>query len=249
MTYKEKYETKYNEAILKLLKENISMIGIIYSFYKSNHFRASLYTFDKNLKPIKATEENTVDIKIGINQKFFMNACFAHVANRNEKCFFVNEKEKVYYCYGCGKVGNQFDFLMENFSIDLDSATRILSKMMGASLEKLTEKEEEIYTIVGTYYHESENLIRESNIKTISLYQRIDNYLNYSLEEKGMLNIEKAANRLSCGKEHIFKAIYGKNEDLLVESNSRGEYVKRKELSSINKSSPIVNDNDDDLPF
>ena len=248
MSYKERYETKYNEAILKLLKENVSIVGLFYSFYKSNHFKATLYTFDKNMKPIEATEENTVDIKIGLNQKFFMNACFAHKANKNQKCFFISEKEKIYYCYGCGKVGNQFDFLMENFSISLDSATRILAKIMGSPLEELTEQEEEIYTMVGSYYHESENLVQESNIKTINLYQRIDNYLNYSLEEKGMIDIEKVANRLSCSKEYIFEAIYGKNEDL-VKSNRAGEYVKRKEYSSTNNRTFLVNDDDDDLPF
>lgn len=244
MTEEEINTTKYNEAILKLLKENISLIGMVYSYYKSKDFTMMQGDYDQNGKYNIITPKNKAKFKICPHQKFMINACSFHYSSPDQYCFLVDEKNKLYYCYGCGSCGSQFDFLQYQYNISLDSATRILSRILGYNLDRLSEEEEKIYNEVGSYYYEYENLIQKSNIKTIELYNRINNYIDLKQKNNQTFDIYKIPDRLCCDMMDVIKVLEGRNDK--KENIDKKSYCKRKAAES----NPLTNIDDAfDLPF
>ena len=56
--------------------------------------------------------------------------------------FMINEEKQIWHCFGCGKGGDAFGFLMEIESIDFKEALKILAEKTGVELPKFGSKEQ-----------------------------------------------------------------------------------------------------------
>ena len=94
--------------------------------------------------------------KMGRN---FTTVCPFH--NENTPSFVVSPERQIWHCFGCGKGGDAFTFLMEYENLEFIEALRILAKKAGVEL-KMSEssfsssKKEEIFSLnklSADYYH------------------------------------------------------------------------------------------------
>lgn len=133
--------------------------------------------------------------------KSFMGRCPFH--EERSPSFSVSQEKGVYHCFGCGKSGNVFTFVMETEHVTFFDAVKILADKAGIVLEYENEpydpdrnKIEQLYTInlkAGKYFHE--NLMsRDGEYAREYLKQRglkddmIKHFgLGYSLREKDAL--------------------------------------------------------------
>ncbi|OGQ17332.1 MAG: DNA primase [Deltaproteobacteria bacterium RIFCSPHIGHO2_02_FULL_40_11] len=69
--------------------------------------------------------------KAGVNYK---GPCPFHA--EKTPSFIVSEAKKIYHCFGCGKGGNIFTFLMEHVGLSFPEAIERLAGELGISLEK-----------------------------------------------------------------------------------------------------------------
>lgn len=198
---------KYTDEIMYSIKKNISLLGIVESFFSNLHIN----------KPI---------LKVYPNNKFFYNFCPFH--NNSSTCydFFVDERYHLYYCFGCGARGNAFDFLMSVYSLDINSVADILGAISGQfDVSILTEKELKIYNLLIKNYYNYIDLIKKSKMKTIYLTDRVKKYLElHHLDEPTISDLKKVADRLSCSTDFVRK--------IYEETPSYKEYqkVKQKKL-------------------
>ncbi|OGV33434.1 MAG: DNA primase [Lentisphaerae bacterium GWF2_45_14] len=54
--------------------------------------------------------------------------------------FKVNPERQIYHCFGCGKGGNVFSFVMEMESVDFPEAARILARKLGVIIPETEQK-------------------------------------------------------------------------------------------------------------
>ena len=54
--------------------------------------------------------------------------------------FKVNPERQIYHCFGCGKGGNAFSFVMEMESVDFPEAARILARKLGIIIPEREQK-------------------------------------------------------------------------------------------------------------
>ena len=97
--------------------------------------------------------------KVGANYKA---PCPFH--SEKTPSFYVSPSKQIFKCFGCGKSGSVFDFLMEIDGIEFSQALRILAKKAGVELkkestQKLTEKERqyEICEIASKFFEKQIN--------------------------------------------------------------------------------------------
>lgn len=94
--------------------------------------------------------------KMGRN---FTTVCPFH--NEKSPSFVVSPERQIWHCFGCGKGGDCFTFLMEYENLEFVEALRILGKKTGVEIKKLenyqgASKKEKIYKInnlAAEYYH------------------------------------------------------------------------------------------------
>jgi len=90
----------------------------------------------------------------------FKTPCPFH--NEKTPSFVVSPERQIWHCFGCGKGGDCFTFLMEYESLEFAEALRILAKKAGVELatsvfsKTESSKKEKIYTlnhIASDFYH------------------------------------------------------------------------------------------------
>jgi len=76
--------------------------------------------------------------------------------------FMVSPGKQIWHCFGCGKGGDAFTFLMEKEGIDFPEALRTLAKRAGVELKprnpKLWSRKNKLYEInnlAARYFHEA----------------------------------------------------------------------------------------------
>ena len=131
----------------------------------------------------------------------FMGRCPFH--EERTPSFSVSQEKGVYHCFGCGKSGNAFTFLMDTEKITFFDAVKMLAEKANIQIEFENEpydpdrnKTEVLYSInskAGRYFHELLNK-RDGEYAKEYLNQRgIDSEtavkfgLGYSLREKDAL--------------------------------------------------------------
>lgn len=72
--------------------------------------------------------------------------------------FVVSPHKQIYHCFGCGKGGNVFSFLMDKNGINFPEAVQILAQRYGVALpqKELTLKETKENSLRKRYYHINE---------------------------------------------------------------------------------------------
>jgi len=127
--------------------------------------------------------------KMGRN---FTTVCPFH--SENSPSFVVSPERQIWHCFGCGKGGDAFSFLMEYENLEFVEALRILAKKAGVSLKVTSSsfsasKKESIYSL---------NKIAAGYYNYVLTKHRVGgNALKYLLENRG-LN-EKLINTFNIG--------------------------------------------------
>ena len=91
--------------------------------------------------------------------------------------FTINEIKDSYRCFGCGKSGDIFSYVMEKYKINFRESIKILaseaginlsSKLNNSKLIKESREDQksyfEIMNIIATYYHENLKKHLKSNL-------------------------------------------------------------------------------------
>ena len=89
--------------------------------------------------------------------------------------FVVSPERQIWHCFGCGKGGDCFTFLMEYESLEFPESLRILAKKAGVQLQEsawqsgVTSKKEKIYklnSLAVEFYHYLLTILLKDNDKT-----------------------------------------------------------------------------------
>ena len=121
-------------------------------------------------------------IKSGAN---FKALCPFH--NEKTPSFIVNTEKNTFNCFGCGKSGDIFSFVMEKYKIDFKEALKILANEVGISLKnnnyssnkKTIENKAKyisIMNLIGDFYHENmkKSYLKNENIISFFKSKNID---------------------------------------------------------------------------
>ena len=179
---------KYTDEIMYSIKNNIYLLGIVESVFPDIAI-------------------NNPKVKIYPNNKFFYNFCPFHNNSGDSYDFFVDENHHLYYCFGCGARGNAFDFLMNRYNIDINSATKILGVISGLFDFPLSSEEMKIYNSLIKNYNNYNDLLKKSGMKTAYLTSRVKRYLELHplKDEPTFRDFKKIADRLSCSVAFVEK--------------------------------------------
>jgi len=147
--------------------------------------------------------------------------------------FFVSSEKQIWKCFGCGKGGNMFNFIMEIEGVDFPQALRILAKKAGVELQAtndyhLTSKRTKILDIcreAAEFYHWF--LLNSSGAKEARNYLEKRQLLLATIKE---WQIGYAPNDWRVLYQNLTKKGY-KNEDILeaglIVKSSEGGYYDR----------------------
>lgn len=70
--------------------------------------------------------------------KYYRALCPFH--NEKQPSFYVNPERQIYHCFGCGKGGNVFSFLMEYEKFSFPESVEFLAKKAGIEIERYVSK-------------------------------------------------------------------------------------------------------------
>lgn len=149
--------------------------------------------------------------------------------NEKTPSFQIKEDQQCYRCYGCGKNGNIFTFVMEYEKVSFPESIEVLAKKAGLELPQLTDDPqynlrkqqlEKIYSInkeAAKFYHDNlkkeEAIIardylakREINLETIMKFG-----MGYSTDFNSLIDylLKKGYDKTTL----VFSGIAGKNEN------------------------------------
>ncbi len=116
--------------------------------------------------------------KMGRN---FVSACPFH--NENTPSFVVSPERQIWHCFGCGKGGDVFTFLMEYENLEFIEALRILAKKTGIILQGSgdtfsSSQKENIYSL--------NRLAAEYYNYVLTKHKVGKNALSYLINERGL---------------------------------------------------------------
>lgn len=116
--------------------------------------------------------------KMGRN---FTTVCPFH--NENSPSFVVSPERQIWHCFGCGKGGDVFTFLMEYENLEFIEALRILAKKAGVVLKTTgstfsASKKESIYAL--------NNLAAEYYNYVLTKHKAGEKALEYLIKQRGM---------------------------------------------------------------
>ena len=63
--------------------------------------------------------------------------------NEKTPSFMVHEEKQIWHCFGCGKGGDIFGFLMEMEGVDFKEALKILAEKAGVELKRYSYEKEQ----------------------------------------------------------------------------------------------------------
>jgi len=75
--------------------------------------------------------------------------------------FYVSPERQIWHCFGCGKGGNIFNFIMEIENVDFPEALRILAKKAGVELKEYEKVD-----------FSKKNLLRKINEEAAKFFER-----------------------------------------------------------------------------
>ncbi|MCK5125411.1 MAG: DNA primase [candidate division Zixibacteria bacterium] len=104
----------------------------------------------------------------------FMGICPFH--DEKTPSFSVSPDKQIYHCFGCGKGGNVFSFLMEHEKLNFVEAVRLVADRYGIILPKF-EKEEDSKTERLIYANTIAAEFFQKNLKNPRYKDKIEKYL------------------------------------------------------------------------
>ena len=125
------------------------------------------------------------DIKLIKSGNGFKALCPFH--NEKTPSFTINQEKNTFNCFGCGKSGDIFTYVMEKYKIDFKESLNILANEIGIDIKKSnyedikknTENKSKyfyIMNVITKYYHEKlkKNYINNQNISSFLNSKNID---------------------------------------------------------------------------
>ncbi|MCX8035395.1 MAG: DNA primase [Candidatus Dojkabacteria bacterium] len=109
--------------------------------------------------------------KSGVN---YFSLCPFH--NEDSPSFVVNENLQIFKCFGCGKGGDVFKFVMEYERVDFSEALRILANKVGYKLKSNTFKKDTGVNLKKEIYRLNQ-IACDFYVKNLNNYQHIVEYL------------------------------------------------------------------------
>ena len=112
------------------------------------------------------------DLKLIKSGSNFKALCPFH--NEKTPSFVVNQEKNNFNCFGCGKSGDIFSYVMEKYKVDFKESLNILANEVGlniknsnyAEINKFTKNKKkyfEIMNLIANYYHENLKMVYNSN--------------------------------------------------------------------------------------
>jgi len=182
---------KYKEELLYHIQNNVSLLGIVDSYFKINGKKHS-----------RIKKQSSVKVYPG--NKFFYDCCYFHFNTPNLPSFFVDENKRLFCCLGCGISGSVFDFIYDVYNLNINQITELLGAIIKVfNNDILDDETKKIYSDLMMNYGKQDYLLEESKRKTEYLNKRIEDYL--SKIDLDNISFVKVANRLCCSAELVEK--------------------------------------------
>ena len=162
----------------------------------------------------------------------FMGLCPFH--NEKTPSFSVSPDRQIFHCFGCGKGGNVFSFLMEHDKISFIEAVKSLADRYGIALPRY-EKQEDTRTERMIYANSVAAHYFQTNLKSPRFRDRIEPYL---FKKRGLSpeTVEKFQIGLATDDWHGFLEFARKKDfrpeelaeaGLVIKSDKTGDYYYR----------------------
>ena len=141
--------------------------------------------------------------------------------SENTPSFVVSPERQIWHCFGCGKGGDVFTFLMEYENLEFPEALRILAKKAGVTLKESGYKQgeysekEKIYTINNQALKFYQYVLTELSAGKVALSYLIDKRkINKNIIKTFSLGFAPTTG--SALSDYLVKKKNYKNKDLLI---------------------------------